>query len=111
MLSFGCANSFAANGTTAAAAAAAKEAAAAAGSDSSQSHLNLVSFVAPASPAAGSSAHQSGPTQLHKNEQTQDKWTNTVESTEGVSHILAGREFPRWAPTPFGSTVSFTQES
>jgi len=32
----------------------------------------------------------------------------TVESTEGVSQILAGREFSRWAPSPFGVTVSFT---
>jgi len=31
-----------------------------------------------------------------------------VESTEGASHILPGREFSRWAPSPFGVTVSFT---
>jgi len=31
----------------------------------------------------------------------------TVESTEGVSQILVGREFSRWAPSPFGVTVSF----
>jgi len=32
----------------------------------------------------------------------------TVESTEGVSQILPGREFSRWATSPFGVTVSCT---
>jgi len=31
-----------------------------------------------------------------------------VESTEGVSQILPGREFSRWASSPFGVTVGFT---
>jgi len=31
-----------------------------------------------------------------------------VESTEGVSQIILGREFSRWAPSPFGVTVSLT---
>jgi len=33
-----------------------------------------------------------------------------VESTDGVSQSLPGREFLRWAPSPFGATVSFTEE-
>ena len=34
--------------------------------------------------------------------------TCPVESTEGVLQILPRREFLRWAPSPFGVTVSFT---
>jgi len=34
----------------------------------------------------------------------------TVESTEGVSQRLPGREFMRWAPSPVGATVSCTSE-
>ena len=33
-----------------------------------------------------------------------------VESTEGVSQKLPGREFLRWAPSRFGVTISFTYE-
>jgi len=32
----------------------------------------------------------------------------TIESTEGVSQILTGRTFSRWAPSPFGVTLRFT---
>jgi len=30
-----------------------------------------------------------------------------VESTEGVSQILLGRDYSRWAPSPFGGNSKF----
>ena len=38
------------------------------------------------------------------------RYSFTVESTKGGSQSLHGREFLRWAPSPFGVTVSFTSE-